>query len=134
MEIYGEAILFISQNMISKGVDAVEVATTVVTVDMELEAENRSHEEVEVLEEEGFQVGHGQELISAEEIGARILRDLVDEDAVDATGLSGSKRRRRTKEQFNSREALYLSLYVSGKKCRRAVWNEFFGNQRKRTF
>jgi hypothetical protein len=126
METDGHAILLVTSAVIKKGQSELEaqVEHDLEEVRTAPEAENQDNDNVEVLE----QGEHDGVLV--DEIGARISEDITEEDAPNPS--QPGRRRFRTKEEHNTREAHYLSMYMSGKICRRKVWGDFFGNSRKR--
>jgi hypothetical protein len=134
MEMDGEATLFVSQSVYSKGVKEIEVGLSLAEVDADAEAENRGGDIEAVLESQGVDLTEEQEVVSVEEVGVRVSGNADEEeeqaDALPAT-TTARGRKLRMKEGFNRREALYLSRFVAGKECRRKVWNDFFGNGRK---
>ncbi|KAJ3518750.1 hypothetical protein NMY22_g13524 [Coprinellus aureogranulatus] len=129
----GDAILFVSSSVLKKSLKELEVDVDNAILDVELthEAENHNDEDVVMEEEQGTEMRQGEDIAVTEEAGVRVAHEVEDENEVSET-TAPSRRRLRTKEEYNSREARYLSLYVAGKRCRRGVWNEFFGNSRKR--
>ncbi|KAF5335493.1 hypothetical protein D9611_012205 [Ephemerocybe angulata] len=128
MEMDGEAILYVTAAAVKKGIAASTVAENVEEASHELEDETG----LETENGDGVQLGHGQELVSADDVGARTTTEILNEEDVSLDAAPARRSGGRTPEQFNSREARYLSMYITGERCRRAVWNEFFGNQRKR--
>ncbi|TEB27832.1 P-loop containing nucleoside triphosphate hydrolase protein, partial [Coprinellus micaceus] len=134
MDMDGEATLFVSQNVYSKGVKEIEIGLSLAEVVADAEAENRGGDIEAVLESQGVDLAEEQEVVSVEEVGVRVSGN-ADEEEEQADVLPAATtargRKLRMKEGYNRREALYLSRFVAGKECRRKVWNDFFGNGRK---
>ncbi|KAF8229582.1 hypothetical protein L208DRAFT_1424061 [Tricholoma matsutake] len=130
LTVLGEAILIVPGSMIKKGLSELEVESVVNTLEAEHEAENRSDEAIEELRAQGIDVNKGNEQVLIEEGGIRVSNDSEGEE-VDLASEKKSRWKKSTKE-YNSQEARYSSLFVSGQQCRRKVWDEFFGNANKR--
>ncbi|KAF5332724.1 hypothetical protein D9611_005316 [Ephemerocybe angulata] len=105
----GEAILVVSKATAAKDANALEA-------DIEGTA-------VDALEPD-VMVGEGNQLVSLQEGGARVSKDISQPKK--------PAKRAKTKQNYNSREAKYLVHFVQGVVCRRKVWNEFFRNETKR--
>jgi len=127
-----EAILIAPANAFTKAATDADIGTAVYAATIAEEASNRNDEDDTILEANGVTVAHGNELVSIEEGGIRISRDLEDDTATDQPSTSSKQpRRKKTPKDFSSREAHYLALYLQGTRCLRAIWNEFFNNTRK---
>lgn len=122
----GEAILIVPGAVITKGISESEVEEAIDAVldDTQTEAENRGEDELVALETNGVQL--------VDEGGVRIAQDSEDEDEPAPQKEDKKRKRTRTKKDFNSREAKYLSLFASTSRCRRLIWDKFFGNKGKR--
>jgi superfamily II DNA helicase RecQ len=118
----GEAILIVSQSVITKGTTEMEVEATLEAV--QTEAENRGDEEVASLENNGMQL--------VDEGGVRIGHESEEENEEEKKE-EKKRRRKQTKANFNSQETKFLSLFASTTQCRRIVWDDFFGNKTKCT-
>jgi hypothetical protein len=116
----GEAILIVSQTVITKGTTEMEVEATLEAV--QTEAENRGDEEVASLENNGIQL--------VDEGGVRVGHESEDDNEEERKE-EKKRRRKQTKVNFNSQEAKFLSLFAGTTQCRRIVWDEFFGNKTK---
>lgn len=135
-DVNAEAILIAQANALKNSVtvDSAYVEAAVHAATVAEEAANRNDADTNTLESNGIAVTQGNELVSIDEGGMRISRD-IEEDVQDQPGPSGKQtRRKKTPKDFNSREAHYLTLYLSGSRSRRAIWNEFFNNNRKCEF
>jgi hypothetical protein len=71
----------------------------------------------------------GNEMVMIEEGGVRVSQNSSEEE--DGQGTEKKTRRKKSAQGFNSREAKYLSLFISGQRCRRKTWDDFFGNDKK---
>ena len=85
---------------------------------------------IEELRAQGIVVNEGNEQVLIEEGGIHVSND-SDGEEVDPVGDKKSRQKKSAKE-YNSQEAKYLSLFVSGQRCHRQIWDEFFGNANKR--
>lgn len=130
--VLGEAILIVPASVISKGVSDVEVESTLSNnADNEsTEAENRSDEAAELLASNGIQLAQGNEMVHVDDGGVRVAQD-SDDEGDEGTREEKKKRKKKTAKNFNSREAKFLSLFVSTPNCRRIVWDTFFDNKNK---
>ena len=128
MEKDGIAILFISSSTLSKGVQEANVDEAVAKADLSGEAENRDDRVGAEGEEEIDKPTQEDEVTVLEEVGVRVVHKVLEEGEGAELASAPGRHQVRTKEEFNSREAHYLSLYVAGLRCRRAIWNKFFGN------
>lgn len=120
----GEAILIVPASLIVKGATESEVEAAIERVQevAGTEAENRGEDEVTALEGNGIQLVDGG--------GVRVAQG-HSEDEDNTPTATKNARAGQSKADFNSREAKYLSRFVCTKTCRRAIWNEFFGNNQK---
>jgi len=92
------------------------------------EAANLSNDII-VAHDPGLEVNSGNEIVMIEEGGIRVSQDSEEEDG---QGAEKKSRWKKSSQDFNSREAKYLSLFVSGQQCQRKIWDDFFGNNKKR--
>jgi len=126
-----EAILIAPTNTFKNDIDTQDVKTAVFSATIAEEASNRNDTDNDTLEANGITVTQGNELVSIDEGGLRISRDAELEELDRPTTSGKQPRRKKTPKDFNSREVHYLALFLSGTRCRRSVWNEFFNNGRK---
>ena len=117
----GEAILIVSQSVITKGTTEMEVEAALEEV--ETEAENRGDDEAALLESHGIQL--------LDESGVRVGQESKDKDEVEKKE-EKKRKQKQTKKKFNSHKAKFLSLFTCTTWCRRIVWDDFFGNKEKR--
>lgn len=130
----GEAILFVSANIVKEGLKIADAERIVNEVAQVAEAENRDGEEDTPmdLETEVAPVGEPSssgQVLNAE--GARVEVGGEQDSEPENEPKVTTKKSKRTENQANTTEVHFLSLYASGKTCRRKVWNEFFRNGQK---
>jgi hypothetical protein len=106
----------------------VEIEAAVEQQAVDSEAANLTNDIIEV-HDQGLDVNSGNEIVMIQEGGVRVSQDSEEEDG---QGAEKKSRRKKSTQGFNSREAKYLSLFVSGHQCRRKIWDDFFGNDKKR--
>lgn len=76
------------------------------------------------------EITSAREIVSANEGGLRVAQGSDGEDEAPQR-VAGKARRKKAAPDFNSREAKYLSLFVSGKRCLSKIWDQFFENGKK---
>lgn len=134
-ETLGEAILIVSAATIRKGVTEIEVEEAVEAAAEEGPVDDGGDAKQDVEGPGLVEVAAGNEEVLVNEGGIRVSHDSDEEGVDNAAEQEGvgrkSKKRKKASKGYNEREARYLSLYASGKRCRRAIWNEFFGNYKK---
>jgi superfamily II DNA/RNA helicase len=144
----GEAILIVPPSVIKKGISELDVEQTLQDVQpgslpgAAEEYESRNYDVGVILpyrdnnresgptEAAGVELTSGNEEVLVNDGGVRVAQD-SDEEGEDEEQVGKVSRRKTTAKNYNSREALYLTLFTCGRKCRRAVWDEFFGNNKK---
>jgi ATP-dependent helicase YprA (DUF1998 family) len=139
----GEAILIVPPSIVKKGISELEMEQSlqeVQTVAAE-EYESCNHDSGVVLPDqdsdyesgprEAVELTSGNEEVLVNDGGVRVSRESDGEEGDDGHVVKVSRRKISAKN-YNSREARYLTLFICGSKCRRAVWDDFFGNRNKR--
>jgi Superfamily II DNA helicase len=126
-----EAILIVPASVIKSGATALDVGIAVRGAAVEAQAENRSEEEAEILEQNGIELTRGNEEVLVNDGGVRVAHGSDDEEE-EAQGKK--QKRKKISKEGNSHEARYLSIFASSLRCLHAIWNEFFNNNKKGGF
>ena len=125
----GEAILIVPASVIKNGTKEAEVEQAVQDAVTENQAENRGDEEHTSLEESGIEVASGNQEVLVNDGGVRVEHD--DSEPEDETSGKPQRRRKLTKNDTNSLEARYLTMFACAARCLREIWDEFFKNSTK---
>lgn len=114
--ILSEAILISTAASFKKGISEAEVEFAVDMAVEEEEAKNCNESQAEMtMGASGIIMDQGHELVSVEKGGVRISQDSEEGDTV--SGTTKNVWQKCATKEFNSQEARYLSLYISGHKC-----------------
>jgi hypothetical protein len=124
----GEAILIVPVSVVKKGIEDIEIEAAVNEAAVESQAENRNEGDAALQAEGGIVVAEGNEAIHLDDGGVRVSNDSDDE-----AEMPKKKKRKTLQNECNRFEAKFLSMFAGGKRCRRLVWDRFFGNNKKRT-
>jgi superfamily II DNA helicase RecQ len=125
----GEAILIVPPSVIKNGTKAAEIELAVQEAANDAQAENRGDEAEEVLEQNGIEVTQGNEQVLVNDGGVRVEQDSEPEDDPQEKPKHWKK---FTKSDTNTLKARYLTLFACAARCLRVIWDEFFGNDKKR--
>jgi hypothetical protein len=115
--------------VIKNGTKAAEIELAVQEAADDAQAENRGDEAEEVLEQNGIEVTQGNEQVLVNDGGVRVEQDSEPEDDPQE---KPKHRKKFTKSDTNTLEARYLTLFACAARCLRVIWDEFFGNDKKR--
>jgi superfamily II DNA/RNA helicase len=128
-ETLGEAILIVPAGVIKNGTKEAEVEQAVQDAVTESQAENRGDEEQTLLEENGIELAGGNQEVLVNDGGVRVEHD--DSEPEEETSGKTQRRRKLSKNDTNSLEAQYLTMFACAARCLRVIWDEFFKNSTK---
>ncbi|KIM82705.1 hypothetical protein PILCRDRAFT_70219, partial [Piloderma croceum F 1598] len=125
----GEAILIIPASVIKNGTKEAEVEQAVQDAVTENQAENRGDDEQTSLEENGIELAGGNQEVLVNDGGVRVEHD--DSEPEEETSGKTQCRRKLSKNNTNSLEARYLTMFACAARCLCVIWDEFFNNSTK---
>jgi superfamily II DNA/RNA helicase len=128
-ETLGEAILIVPASVIKNGTKEAKVEQAVQDAVTENQAENRGDEEHNSLEESGIEVASGNQEVLVNDGGVRVEHN--DSEPEEETSGKTQRRRKLSKNDTNSLEARYLTMFACAARCLRVIWDEFFKNSTK---
>jgi hypothetical protein len=126
-----EAIMIVPNSIIEKGITEAEVGEGVEEAATNAQSQNLGGDETATLELLGIDLDSGNQEVYVAEGGVRVSRDIEDQGTQHDGAPAKNSKRRALHSKCNAREARFLSLYASGKKCRHVVWDLFFHNEQK---
>lgn len=123
-----EAILIVPLNIIKNGTKEAEVEAAVQEAADDVQAENRGEDEKELLDQNGVEVTSSNEQVLVNDGGVRAEQDSEPEEEPQD---KPKRWKKFTKNDSNSLEVHYLTLFACASRCLRVIWDEFFGNAKK---
>jgi hypothetical protein len=109
------------------GAQKAEVESAVQEAADDAQAENHGDDEQEVLEKNGIEVTSSNEQVLVN----RGIRAKQDSEPEDEAQDKPKHQKIFTKNDSNSLEACYLTLFACASKCLQVIWDEFFRNIKK---
>jgi superfamily II DNA/RNA helicase len=109
-ETLGEAILIVPASVIKNGTKEAEVEQAVQDAVTENQAENRGDKEQTLLEENGIEIASGNQEVLVNDGGVRVEHD--DSEPEEETSGKTQRRRKLSKNDMNSLEARYLTMFA----------------------